>query len=159
MCDPVTATVTALSIGSAAVGQIGAREAADAARDQALVQRRQQAEEINAQAEAQLGSRVAEGRRARARMLVAGGEAGIGGQSFEMQIANSLGIQNQDAALIAQNSRFQDRASQSNYASIVAQNSGPTLLESGLAIAGAGVQGYSSGLQIKGARNSLNAGG
>lgn len=156
MCGPLALAGTSMAISG--IGMLGQYQSANKQLDALGDQRRNQAEEINASAEQQLGERVRQGRRERARMAVAAGEAGAGGQSFEMQLANSLGLQNQDAATIGLDTRFKDRASQNRYASAVNQVDRPNLLTAGLKIGAAGASGYSSGLQIKNAQAAAAAG-
>jgi hypothetical protein len=148
MCEPTT-IMAGLAVASTAMGVLGQNAAADAQLSGLETQRRNQAEELQTQADQNAGERVKQARRERARMRVAAGEAGAGGQSFEASLANSFGQQNHDLAAIARQSHFNDRASQASYASNVAGVNKPNALTAGLQIAGAGYGGYSQGLQME----------
>ena len=147
MCEPTL--MTGLAIGSSAVSQVGQVVQANRTASALDTQRRAQAQEISAQAEGQLGERVKQARRERARLRVAAGEAGVGGGSVSAQLRDSFAQQNQDAATIARNARFADRASEARTESAFAQIDRPNLLTAGLQIATAGYSGYSQGLQLE----------
>lgn len=165
MCEPVTiggvtyltATQTALvslTVASAAASTYAQQQSADAQAKAASQQAQNKAEESAAAAAEKLGARVREGRRARGRAIVAAGEANVGGNSFSAVLQNSLMQQDMDAALIQQNAAFQGRAIQGELKSAIASTNAPTALSAGLNIAGAGVSGYASGLQIENAKKT-----
>lgn len=138
-----------LSIAST-VASLGAQTiAANAQEDAITAQRRAQAEELQSRAETNLGERVKQARKERARLRVAAGEAGVGGASFEAAMRDSFAQQNQDAALIQKNLAFADRASASRARSAMASINKPNALTAGLQIAGAGYSGYYQGKQIE----------
>lgn len=159
MCEPTTIALVGLSVASSVTSLVGQQSQANAQADALGKQRKAQAEEQAAQAEENLGQRVREGRRARARMRVAAGEAGISGNSFEAQISNSLFQQDQDSALIAKNLAFADRASQARTESAFASLDTSTPLSAGLQIANAGASGYLQGAAVADARKSLSVAG
>ena len=104
-----------------------------------------------------IGGRAKQARRERARARVAAGEAGVAGQSFEAMLQNSLAQQNQDAAVIAKNSKMAGRAAQSTARAKTA-GSGVNPFAAAGSLASAGASGHSSGLQIKAAKKSLQIG-
>jgi hypothetical protein len=115
MCEPVSlGTMGWLALGTTAAAgtaqAVSGYQQAQAAVDAADAQAEAQAEEYAATRDQQLGERVREARIQRSRMRVAAGEAGIGGQSFELQIQDSLGRQNQDAAVAKKQGGFTQRA-------------------------------------------------
>ena len=148
MCDPVTATITALSVASSAVGVAGQRSAAKAQFQANAAAREAQNEEIAAAASTRAGERVKQARAERASLRVAAGEAGIAGSSFEALLADSVLQEDMDLGLIGQDASFQDRASETRFLSANAAVRNPSALESGLMIAGAGVRGFDAGRRI-----------
>ena len=99
MCDPLTIT-TALTIGSQAIGAVGQFQQAQGQRETLEATARQQASEQSDATEVEIGERVREGRRERARLRVAGGEAGLAiSGSFESQLVDSFSQQGRDIAL------------------------------------------------------------
>lgn len=155
MCEPVTLISTGLAVASSAVGTIGAHSRAKAQRSALTQQRANQAEEIAAQADAQAGDRVKAARAERARIRVAAGEAGVGGNSVDAMMFDSFQQQDSDLAIIRKNEFFSQRGSEARYRSGMAAAQGPSALEAGLGIASAGFAGYQTGLQIKDVRNRV----
>jgi hypothetical protein len=137
VCEPVTI----LTIASAAVGAVGAKQQADAQQDSIEQQQNAQAEEANASAQQAMGKRVAQARRERARLKVAAGEANIGGASFEAQLMNSLFQEDFDLADINKQAQFTERAINTSADMAHSRVADPNLALAGLQIAGA-VQGY-----------------
>lgn len=153
MCEPTTilAVSTALSVATAAVGAKGQHDAAKAQQKSLDIQAQQQAEETAVARDDQIGERMRAARAAAARRLVAAGESGVAGQSTELGILSDFGAANQDAAKVAKQAAFEDRANQNSYRAALSQIQRPNGLTAGLQIAGAGVQGFSSGLAINSA--------
>jgi len=143
MCDPITQAATQLAIQGANIA--GTRSAAKSQFLANATLREQQNEEIAAQANARAGERVKQSRAERARLRVAGGEAGIAGNSFEALLLDSVFQEDQDIATIGLDARFQDRASETRFLSANSRVNNPGVLENGLQIAGAGVQGFAQG--------------
>ena len=144
MCEPVT---IGLAIASA-VGQVAsARQQGRAQRasnaNQAAVQREEQRDA----AETRIGDRMKQARRERARARVAAAEGGVGGQSFALQIKQSEFDQDLDAARINKNLGTAIRRTDAQQRSLDAQTANPNALD----FVSAGLSGYSSGLQIRGA--------
>jgi hypothetical protein len=146
MCDPITATV--LTIASTAVGANSQRSAARKQFRSNATQREQQSEELQAQASVKAGERIKEARAEQARLRVAGGEAGVTGLSFEAQLLDSAFQADQDIALIDQNLAFADRASETRFQSANNSVNNPSGFQTGLAIAGAGVNAYTTASRL-----------
>jgi hypothetical protein len=135
MCEPTT--LLALSIASSAVGVAGQRAQADAQQRSIRQQQEAQAEEADAAAQQQMGKRVAQGRRERARLKVAAGEARSGGNSFEAMLQNSLFQQDFDLADINTQARYTQRAISTTADMSMSRVEQPNLALAGLQIAGA----------------------
>jgi hypothetical protein len=147
MCEPTTLAIMAMaSTAASTAGQMSQARATQKALGQ---QREAQAEEINAQVSQKAGDRVEAARAERARLRVAAGEAGVSGNSFEAQIMDTVMQQEEDIGRVMMGGEFQQRASEVNYKSAMAQNRGPSPLAAGLNIASSGASGYATGLQIK----------
>ena len=142
MCDPVTATV--LAVTSSALGANSQRSTARRQLRSNATQREQQQEQLQAQASVKAGERVKQARAEQARLRVAGGEAGISGLSFEAQLMDSTFQTDQDLALIEQNLAFADQASDTRFQSANNSVNNPSGLSTGLAIAGSGISAYTS---------------
>jgi hypothetical protein len=143
MCEPTT-ILAIVSAASAAVGTYAQGQQAKATQNALDKQRAAQAEETAAQRDQAIGERVAAARREAGRRLVAAGEAGVAGASTGLGITDAFSRANQDAAMIAKQAAFNDRASEAAYRSNVAQIDKPNIVDSGLAI----VQGYNSGREL-----------
>ena len=144
MCD-------ALSIGlaiSGAVSSIGstlaARSQGKASRKALTAQRQAEAEQQSDQAEEQLGQRIRAARRERARARVAAAEGGVGGQSFALQLKDSLFQQDLDTANIQKNLAISGKAGQARFAGAFSSTPNPNALD----FLGAGLSGAGAGLQI-----------
>ena len=163
MCDPVTgaflaaeigtqmAIMTGVSVASAGMGVYGQNQSAKAqfaAQDQS---NKAAVDQQYAASSTELGERVKQGRIERARMQVAGGEAGIGlaGGSFEAAIADSFFQQDEDAALINSQSAMNGATTKAQAASNAASVKTSSYLGAALQIGTVGASGYQSGLQIK----------
>ena len=153
MCDPVTMSI---AMGATKGLQIWGQRQATKAQFGALAnQRDAQNEEISGKAGREMGQRVKEGRAERARMRVAGGEAGITGNSFAVSLMDASFQQSEDVAAIGKDTEYAQRASEARFQSSLASIKNPGMLENALQIATTGAGGYATGLQIK----SLKAGG
>jgi hypothetical protein len=149
MCDPVSAMV-ALSVVTAGVGIKTQYDQAKAQQGALDAQAQHQAEELAAQRDDEIGARMRAARQAAARRLVAAGEAGVAGQSTGIAILNDFGQANQDAAKVAKQAAFADRANQDQYRAALSNISKPNGFSAGLQIANAGLSGYVAGTALKG---------
>lgn len=144
MCNPML-ILAGLSIATTAVGAVQQQKAANAQTDALNQQAKAQAEELAAKRDADIGERMRAARQAAARRLVAAGEAGVGGQSTELSVLHEFGAANQDAAKVAKQAAFEDRANQAQFRSAQSQISRPNALMTGLQIANAGAAGWAAG--------------
>lgn len=147
MCEPVT--MATLAVTSAAIGEIGKRQAAEAQFGANAAQRSAQNEEIAASSSAKAGERVKQARAEQSRLLVAAGEAGVAGNSVSAVIGDAGAQADFDVATIGKNAEFQDRASEARFLSANASVDNPTFLSSALNIATAGVGGYATGKSLE----------
>lgn len=155
MCGIVEAA-TAISLATAAAGTYAAHESAEAQADAIARQQDNSRKEATERAEEELGQRVRASREARARALVAAGESGAMGPSFTAAMNQSLQDQDMDAALVQKNLAHQQRAIDDKADTARSQIRDPSALEAGLNIAGAGLQGFRTGLSLEAARNARN---
>lgn len=153
MCDPVT--MMAVSATTKGLQIWGQRQMTKSQFGALAAQREAQNEEIAGKAGREIGERVKQGRAERARMLVAAGEAGVGGQSFAASMMDIAFQQDQDVAARGKDADYQQRASEAQYQSNLASIRNPGFLENTLQIAKAGAGGYVTGLQIKKARGKV----
>ena len=156
MCEPISLG-TGLGIASSAAGAVGAYQQAQGQRAALEASARQRAAELSDQQEVELGERVRAGRRERARLRVAAGEAGLAlsSGSFEAQIADSFSQQGQDAGNIRFRGRQSERSLRTGVnaqAASIVGDSPLALAGAGLQIAGSGLSGYQQGLSIRKAR-------
>lgn len=147
MCEPVT--MATLAVASAGMQEYGKRQAAAAQFGANAAQRSAQNEEIAAKAGAKAGERVKQSYAEQSRLLVAAGEAGVGGQSVAAVIGDAAAQADFDVATIGKNAEFEDRASQARFLSANASVDNPTFLSSALNIASAGVSGYATGKSLE----------
>ena len=140
MCEPAT-VMGVLAVAGTAVSAVSQYQQASAANKAAGEQAQAQADEFAMQRDQQIGERLRESRRERARMRVAAGESGVAGASFEAALKQSLGNVNQDIAIAQKQSTLTSR-------SLKAQTKGATEsfspLSAGLQIANAGYSAYNS---------------
>ncbi|KKK88544.1 hypothetical protein LCGC14_2742100, partial [marine sediment metagenome] len=115
-------------------------------------QRDAQNEEIAGKAGREMGERVKQGRAERARLRVAGGEAGITGNSFAASLMDAAFQQNEDVTAIGKDAEYAQRGSGARFQSGLASINNPGFFENALQIATSAVGGYATGLQIKEAR-------
>jgi hypothetical protein len=148
MCDPVSATMAVLAIAGSAMSVDAQRETAKAQQKAADNQAQDQAEELAAQRDEQIGQRVAEARRNAARRLVIAGEAGVAGQSTEIGVLSEFGAANQDSAKVSKQAAFAHRANMNQYRATLANIHRPNDLEAGLQIVNSGVQGAAAGRSV-----------
>ncbi len=151
MCEPTT-IMLGISLVAGAVSAVGQRRSAKGQMAAAATQRQVQGEEISAKAGREAGERVKQGRAERARLRVAGGEAGISGNSFAASLMDVAFQQNEDVTAVLQDAGFAQRGSEARFKSGLAGVKNPGAIETTLNIAKAGAQGYATGLQIKTAR-------
>jgi hypothetical protein len=162
MCDPVTGTITLASVAgwasvaSVAVGYVSASKAADKQDDANRDNYAQQSEaasrqyaETNKQAAQEMSQRAHEGMVERARLRVISGESGLSGVTTDKIAGESDFNQGTDIASIESNRRAQNLQTQSNANGLrattqsrLAAISRPSLLGTGLQIAGAGADYY-----------------
>jgi len=143
VCE-VSTVMTALAIAGAGASTYSQIQAANTQAAALNAQRKAQAEELHAREQQQMGERVKQARKERARMLVAAGEAGVRGPSFEAQLMNSFSQQNQDLATIRKQGFFNNRASEASIGSAFASIRKPNVLSAGLQIADAGYTAYNN---------------
>lgn len=132
MCEPMTI----IAATSAVVGAVGARQNAEGQAKNMARQRAVQARQQHSAASDQAGQRVKQARAEQARLRVAAGEAGIAGQSFEAQLMDSSFQLDQDLARINSNAAMANEAGNEQLATAFSNVNNPSLLESGLQIAG-----------------------
>ena len=153
MCEPTTimAALALASSGASAYGQNQSAKGQFAAQDQS---NKAAADQQYAASSTELGERVKQGRIERARMQVAGGEAGIGlaSGSFEAAINDSFFQQDEDAALINSQAKMNGATTKAQAAANAASVKTSSYLGGALQIGTAGASGYQSGLQIKNAK-------
>ncbi len=142
MCEPTT--LAALAIASTGFSIYTQNQAA---RQQFRAQRQQAEaamEEQQAAAEIELGARLKEFRKQRARARVAGGESGAQGQSYAVALNQSIQDQDEIAGIINKNLALGQRSTLLDLASANAATRTVSGLEAGLQIATAGTAAYSS---------------
>lgn len=144
-----------VSVASAAIGTYTQMETAKVQTKLAQQQSDAQQEELQSAADQQAGERVKQSRIERARMLVAAGESGLQGQSFEVSLMDNAARLNEDMANIAKQTGFSSRAIDANTQSTLAGISRPNALTAGLQMAQAGASGWETGAKIKTAYNEL----
>ena len=149
MCEPMTLMAIA-SAASSAIGLHGQNQSAKAqfaAQDQSNKAARDQ--QYN-KSSAELGERIKQGRIERARMEVAGGEAGLQiDGSFEAAIADSFFQQDEDAGLINKQAKMDGETLRAQAKANAASVKVPSYLGAALQIGNSAASGYQSGLQIK----------
>lgn len=148
MCEPVTLTMMALSVASAGAGIAGTRSAAKKQFASNARQREAQNDQITDQASVKAGERVKQARAEQARLRVAGGEAGVSGNSFEALLMDSVLQADMDLGIIGKDAANADAASEARFLGANASVRNPSLLENGLQIAGAAASGYSLGKSL-----------
>lgn len=148
MCEPVSLTMAALSVAQAGFGIAGQRSAAKAQFASNAAQREAQNDQITDQASVRAGERVKQQRAEEARLRVAGGEAGIAGNSFEAMLMDSVFQADMDLGIIGKDAANADAASEARFLSANASVKNPSLLENGLTIASAAASGYSFGQSL-----------
>lgn len=161
MCDPITATVVALSVVSTASSIVAETRAAKrqeaAIREQLAVSE----QEINDKASGEINERLREARREQARIKVAAGEAGLQlGGSIDLLLQDSMMQAGLANARTLNNSSRELANVRAEANSMMSRVEKPTVLGAGLRIATAGLQGYSSGTSLKINRQNaqINAG-
>lgn len=148
MCEPVSLTMAALSVAKTGFGIAGNRAQAEAQFASNKNQREAQNDQITDQASVKAGERVKQQRAEEARLRVAGGEAGIAGNSFEALLMDSVLQADMDLGIIGKDAANADAASEARFLSANASVKNPSLLENGLQIAGAAASGYAFGSSL-----------
>lgn len=140
MCEPAT-VLGVLAVAGSAVSAVGQYQQASASNKAAGEQAQAQADEYANTRDQQIGERIKESRRERARLRVSAGESGVAGASFEAALRQSFGDQNQDIAIAQKQGKLTSR-------SLKAQTKASTKsfspVASGLQIASAGYSAYNS---------------
>ena len=144
MCEPVSIGLAVSSAIGSLAGVEGQRQQGKAQRAALTRQAKVRGEEIQEQNEERIGTRIREARRERARARVAAAEGGVGGQSFALQIKDSLFQQDLDVAANAKNLGIQGRGLNAGLQSSFASTANPGALD----FITAGISGATSGLQI-----------
>lgn len=147
MCEPVT--VATLMVASQAAQEVGKRQIAARQFGANAAQRSAQNEEIANAASTKAGERVKQSRAEQARLLVAAGEAGVGGNSVSAVIGDAGAQADFDVANIGQDAYFQDRASEARFLSANASVDNPTAFSTGLNLVTAGIGGYATGKSLE----------
>ena len=148
MCDPVTLTTLAIATTGYSIYQTN-----EAAKNQfqAQQQRTEAAlEEQATQATEEIGARMKEYRKVRARARVAGGESGAQGQSFAVGLNQMLQDQDEDVALVSKNLSLGSRSTILDLASANASVRTVSGLEAGLQIGAAGASAYAGAKKAQG---------
>ena len=112
MCEPTTLAIVGAytAVAASAVSAYGDYQSGKAQNSALEDQAQTQADEAASARDQEIGERVKQSRRERARIRVSAGESGISGQSFEAQLKNSLGAENQDIAVAQKQGGFTERA-------------------------------------------------
>ena len=147
MCEPVT--IATLMVASAAAQEVGKRQVAKKQFAANAAQRSAQNEEIANAASTKAGERVKQARAEQSRLLVAAGEAGVGGNSVAAVIGDAGAQADFDVANIGQDAYFQDRASEARFLSANASVDNPTAFSTGLNLVSAGISGYATGKSLE----------
>ena len=150
MCYPMI--MMGVMAASKSLQIMGQRRATEAQFGALANQRDAQNEEIAGKAGRQMGERVKQGRAERARLRVAGGEAGITGNSFAASLMDAAFQQSDDLSAISKDTDYAQRASEAQFQSSLAGIKSPGRLENSLQIGAAAAKGYASGLQIASAK-------
>lgn len=142
MCDPVTLTIAAIATTGVQIYTTNqaAKATFKAQNDQAVAA----LDEKQSAAEEELGLRMKEFRKTRARARVAGGESGAQGQSFAVGLNQSLQDQNIDAGIINKNLVLGQRKILTDLENANASVRTVSGLSAGLQIATAGLGTFAS---------------
>ena len=140
MCDPVT--MTTLAIATTGYGIYQTNRAAEAQFDAQNQRAAAALEEQATSATEEIGARMKEYRKVRARARVAGGESGAQGQSFAVGLNQTIQDQDEAAALVAKNLALGSRSTLLDLASANASVRTISGLEAGLQIGSAGLGAY-----------------
>lgn len=140
MCEPTTIIMGV----SAVYGAVAARKNAKTQSANMAKQAAAQAEQQHAANSSKAGERVKMARAERARLRVAAGESGVSGQSFEAQMMDAAFQADSDLAQIEQNNANAGDATNAQTATAFSNVHNPSLVESGLNIAGAVSAGHSA---------------
>lgn len=149
MCDPVTATLVAVSAGQQVMSHVATNEMAEAqtrAINEGL--RLQQEQEADA-AGAEQSERAREARRERSRALVAAAEAGIGGEAVLSQLRDSVFQAGFDIARTESNKDRNIDAARRRAQTQVDSIQTSSLLDLGLGIGSSVAQGVLAGRGAK----------
>ena len=143
MCNPAI-IMAAVAVVSKASGLHAQRKAADHQISSINAQHDQRQEEIADAASTDMGLRAREGRKERGRIMVAAGESGLMGNTFESSLFTSFLQQEMDIS-----TRKDDQDNQSKSAKMEANNAlsrvkKPSGLSAGLQIISAGANSYMS---------------
>jgi len=148
MCEPTTIIMGVSAVVGAVAANKNAKDQSKNMAAQAAAKGKQQ----TAAAGAKSGERTKQARAERSRLRVAAGESGVAGQSFEAQLMDSAFQEDSDLAMIENNLGNAGDANNAQTATAFSNVNNPSLLESGLQIAGAvntGHNAHTAALQIK----------
>ena len=149
MCEPVSITMAIVSAAGVLANVVATNSSAEDQFAAAHEQAENQMEENRAGAEENLGARLKEMRRVRARARVAGGESGAQGQSFAVGLNQMVQDQNMATAIVAKNVALGARSTNSQLKLANSNVRTVSGLSAGLQIATAGASGYMTGSAIK----------
>lgn len=161
MCDPVTATLLALSLGSTAVGTVGQIQSGKAQARAINQQNEIAAEEIATAAGVEMTERARAARRERGSLRAAGSAAGINldtSGSFIAALQSATMNQGIDSGLVVYNERTRQRARQAEARSAMSRVYIPSALEAALTIGGRAASDYSAIKKAKGGASKAAAG-
>jgi hypothetical protein len=153
MCEPTLIISTALSIASSAAAHDGQRKQAKAqtkaiqeGHNMANAQLEEQRRQQNVQARSDMSERAKQAMTERARLRAASAEGGLMGNSIDQIFGNQAFNTNQDLAMMTENARNVGRQSTIVGTAMSSRAKGnlnqvqhPSLLNTGLQIAGIGV--------------------
>ena len=140
-CDPVTLTVAA--IATTGIQIYTTNQAAKATFKAQNEQAKNALEEKQSAAEEELGQRLKEFRKTRARARVAGGESGAQGQSFAVGLNQTIQDQNADTGIINKNLVLSQRQTLNDLKTANSNVRTVSGLEAGLQIGTAALGKYS----------------
>jgi len=148
MCEPVI--MASLAVASTGFQIYQTNESAKSQFKAQHAQAEQALEEQQASATEDLGARMKEFRKTRARARVAGGESGAQGQSFAVALNQNLQDAGIQSGIIGKNLSLQQRSTLTDLESANARVRTVSGLEAGLRIASSGLGAYNAAKAVPG---------
>lgn len=157
MCDPITA----LKGASLAISATGSAMQTSASLGALESSARAQAGEISMSQGQAMSERARAARRERARLMVAGGEAGVAGNSLQAALMDSFMQQGIDVGTMRKQTELQQSAMNTRLESAAAQIGSPLtpLMGAGLQIGGMVAEDWTPPWRNRASRNLPNTGG